>query len=194
MWEVYGKGIGAQPEGVIFKYVTWIDAFPENLNYSYAMDFGWTTDPTGIIKCALNGNNLYYEELCYEPIDNPQAMSEMMVGIGMSRQLQIVADSSDKYISQKYGSMEMVKDLKKLGWNIHKVSKTHDVVYWIQKMKECKIHIVRTVKKPDGTIGKSNFIKEQQNYRWRQVMVFRLISLLINTIIYLTLQDIFLWI
>jgi PBSX family phage terminase large subunit len=169
MWQVYGLGIGAQPEGVIFKYVDWIDEFPQNLDYWYGLDFGYISDPTALVKTAIYGKDLFLEEKCYEPIDSPQAISEMLDGIGIERYLPIIADSSDKYVSATKGGMEMVKDLKRLGWNIDKVRKTQDIVYWINKMKEFRIHIVRTVRKANGEIDKSNFLKEQQQYRWRSV-------------------------
>jgi PBSX family phage terminase large subunit len=159
MWQVYGLGIGASPEGVIFKYVDWIDEFPEQLPYSMGMDFGYTNDPTALVKVAVDGKDIYAMEMCYEPIDNPQAISEMLRGIEIPRSTLIIADSNDKYVSPIRGAMEMVKDLKQMGWNIKKVKKTQDIVYWINKLKEYRIHIVRT----------TNFKKEQEHYRWRTV-------------------------
>jgi PBSX family phage terminase large subunit len=159
MWKVYGLGLRAQHEGVIFRYVNWIKEFPADLDYSYAMDFGFTIDPTVILKCAEEGNNIYAQNLCYEPIETPQALSDYMDMIGIERHLPIVADSSDKYVSKRYGAIEMVKDLRELGWNIHKVSKTHDIVYWIQKLKESKLNLVES----------TNFRREQENYCWRKI-------------------------
>lgn len=159
MWQVYGLGIGAQPEGIIFKYINWIDVFPKDLEYFYSMDFGFTNDPHVITKVAIDGKQIYAQELCYEPIDHPQAISEYMDSIGIERFIPIVADSSDRYVSPKYGTIEMVKDLKGYGWNIHKVKKTQDIVYWINKIKEYRLNIVHSV----------NVRKEQQNYRWKSV-------------------------
>jgi phage terminase large subunit len=159
MWQVYGLGIGASPEGVIFKYVNWIDEFPKHLPYWYGADWGFTQDPLAIVQTAIDGMNIYFWERCYEPVDNPTAVSEMMHAIGIERYIPIIADSSDKYVSATKGGVEMVKDLKQMGWNISKVRKTKDKIYWIHKLKEYKIHIVRT----------SNFKKEQEHYRWRLV-------------------------
>ncbi|MCH8067833.1 MAG: hypothetical protein IID16_00970 [Candidatus Marinimicrobia bacterium] len=41
LWAVYGLGKRAAPEGIIFKYVNYIDSFPD-MGYCYGMDFGWT--------------------------------------------------------------------------------------------------------------------------------------------------------
>lgn len=158
-WSVYALGIGAKPEGIIFPYVTWIEDFPKKLSYWFALDFGYVSDPTAMVKVAIEGNNLYLEELCYEPIDHPDLVNEMFIGRGISRNTPIIADSSDRHVSAKHGSLEFVKDLKAKGWNIMKVSKTEDLFYWISKMQEFKIHIVAS----------TNFKKEINAYRWRMV-------------------------
>jgi len=159
MWQVYGLGIGAQPQGIIYKYVDWITEFPKNVDYGYGLDFGYSTDPLALTKCAIVGNDFYIQELCYEPIETPGLISEMLKGNGIEKHRPIIADSSDKFVSTQYGSFEMVNDLKKLGWNVHKVKKTNDVVYWIGKVKEYKLHIVIT----------KNSKTEIENYRWRSI-------------------------
>jgi phage terminase large subunit len=162
MYKVYTLGIGSERLGVIFPYVTWIDEFPKSLSYIYGLDLGYTTDPSAIVKVATAGRDLYIELLGYESTETSIILNEYMVSRGISRNTYIIADSSDKYISQKYGTVEMVKDLKALGWNISKVSKTEDIIYWIGKVKEHKIHIVKNDLY-------SQALKEQENYMWRTI-------------------------
>jgi len=161
MYKVYTLGFGAQLMGIIIRNVTWIteDEFPKDIDYWYGLDLGFVSDPTAMVKTAIDGNNLYVQEKCYEPIDTPEGVSMMMDGIGIERYVPIIADSADKYISAKTGAVEMVKDLKNLGWNIDKVIKSNNIVYWLGKLNEFKIHIVRT----------KNFQAEIQNYRWRTI-------------------------
>lgn len=168
MWKVYGLGIGAQPEGVIFPYVTWIDEFPKGLTHWFGEDYGYTNDPTAIVKVAIDGNNLYLEEKFYEPTETAIMLNEAMRSIGIEKHLPIYADSSDKFTSQKYGIQEMVKELKTYGWNIEKTSKKGRKIDWIAELKKYRIHIVSTVK-IGNDVRVSNFRKEQQNYRWKSI-------------------------
>jgi phage terminase large subunit len=159
LWSVYGLGIGAQPQGIIYKYVDWITEFPKGVDFGYSIDFGYSTDPLALTKCAIVGKDFYIQELCYEPIETPNLISEMLRGKGVEKYRPIIADSSDKFVSTQYGAFEMVNDLRKLGWNVSKVKKTNDIVYWIGKVKEYKLHIVSTV----------NAKREIENYRWRTI-------------------------
>jgi len=163
MWRVYGLGERAAREGVIFKYVNWIteDEFPENEAYSMAMDFGYVNDPTVLVRVYVDEANkqIYAQELCYEPIDNPAAINDMLINISVPKFMPIIADSADKYISATTGAVEMVRDLKTYGWNISKVSKTQNLYFWILKMKEYKLNIVGTI----------NLKREFENYMWRTI-------------------------
>lgn len=158
-WKVYGLGERGDLKGRIFKNIEWIERFPDDLAYVYGLDFGFTNDPTVPVKVCDTGRELYLELLGYEPIDTPAELSAFLEAIGVQRHVPITADSADKYTGENKGTVEMVRDLRGLGWNISKVSKTKGVVYWINKMQERKIYIVR-----------NRFAQqESENYRWREV-------------------------
>jgi len=161
MWKVYGLGLRGAMRGVIFNNVTWIDEFPD-IHFDYGLDFGFIADPTVITKCAEDYNNIWIEYLSYAPMETPDQIFEYGKSIGMNYRLPITADSSDKYTGENKGTVEMVKSLRKMGWNITKVSKTKNVMYWITSMKQKKIHIV-----------KNEFYKEakreQENYKLREI-------------------------
>ena len=74
----------------------------------------------------------------------------------------ITADSSDKHTSEKHGTIEMVRSLKNLGWQIKKVSKTKSVMFWVNSMKKKKINIVDN----DLYIYAK---KEVENYRMKMI-------------------------
>lgn len=82
--------------------------------------------------------------------------------VAFSKFVPISADSSDKYTSDRRGSVEMVQDLFEKGWEISKVFKTQSVMYWISSMKEYKIHIVK-----NHLYQKA--IREKENYRFKEV-------------------------
>jgi len=166
-WSVYGLGIGTVPEGVIFPFVNWIEPheFPRQLNYWFGLDFGFTNDPSAMVKIAIDGKDIYLEEMFYQSTETSDLLNEIMIAVGIEKNIPIIGDSSDKFVSSKYGGQEMVKDLHKLGWNIQKASKKGKKVEWIRKLKEYRINIVSSTSNGDPT----NFKKEQQHYRWRTV-------------------------
>lgn len=146
-WKVYGQGLRCAPEGVIFENVDYIESFPD-LAFTFGMDFGFTTDPTTLVKHAETKHDIYAELLIYEPIDNPYSISEKMASLGVRKVDIITADSSDKYTAENKGTVKMVSDLRDEGWNISKVRKTKNVMYWIGSMKGStkepkRIHIVK---------------------------------------------------
>jgi len=163
MWEVYGLGIRAAQKGIIFQSVTWIDEFPD-VGHWYGLDFGFTNDPSALVKVAIQGKNLYLELLIYEPTETSLTLDMLMKDKEVEKWKPITADSSDKYTGENKGTVEMVRDLKKKGWKISKVRKTKSIVYWIGRMKEYKIHVV---KNKHATI-------EQESYKWKEVNGIRI--------------------
>ena len=161
MWKVYGLGLKGAMKGLIFKNVTYIDKFPD-LAHTYGLDFGFTADPTALVKYAEDANNIYMELLIYQPMDESSILDETLKAVGVSKYVPITADSSDKYVSEKKGVVQMVRELFERGWEIQKVSKTKGIMYWILSMKSKKIHIVKS-----NLYGK--FKKEQENYRFKTV-------------------------
>jgi len=168
MWKVYGLGQRGEREGLIHKNVTYIDKFPD-IDYWYGLDFGFTVDPSALVKIGMNNTivdeikhkNIYFELLCYEPTETPELLDAYMETIGIEKIKPITADSADKYSNEK-GTIEMVRDLKKKNWKISKVSKTKTVIYWIGKMNEYHIYIIKN--------NLVNFArKEQESYRWKMI-------------------------
>lgn len=159
---VYGEGIRAAREGLIFSNVKYIDAWPSNIAPVHGMDFGFTSDPTSLVKVGENRTDIYLELLLYSPTDLPSIINDYAIKNGISKRIPCEADSSDKYTGENKGTIEMVKDLKKLGWNIRKVSKTKSIVYWILKMKEKRINIVN-----NHLVQHAR--EEQQSYTWKVV-------------------------
>lgn len=172
MWKVYGLGLRGVMEGTIFKYVEWINSedWPIDKAVIYANDFGFTNDPNVLVKYAEDDYNIWIEPLSYEPIENPIELSSFFEKLNIKRNSAhnkydgdlIVCDSSDKYTGENKGTVEMVKTLKKMWWNTRKISKTKDVIFWINSMKSKKIHIVK-----NHLYNK--VLIEQQNYIFKTV-------------------------
>jgi len=163
-WRIYGLGLRGAMKGLIFPYVTWIDSFPEEKAPIYPNDFGFTTDPNTLVKYAEDDHNIWIEPLSYEPIDNPESLSQFLQSLGIDKAKDIIpCDSADKYTGENKGTVEMVKGLRKEGFEFaYKISKTKSVIFWIGSMKKKKIHIVK-----NHLYNKA--LKEQQNYKMKEI-------------------------
>lgn len=148
MWKVYGLGLRASPEGVVFNNVTWIDSFPDDIEkISYGLDFGYTNDPTALVKCGVNGINLYLEKLIYTPYEDAESLYPILESY--IKDSVCWADSADP---------GMISDLRRKGLNVFGARKFNgSKKYGIDLMKRFKIHLVRS----------PEFRKEQENYKWR---------------------------
>jgi len=160
-WEVYGEGKRSAPEGLIFPYVKYIDKFPD-IAHIYCQDFGFTVDPSALVKYAEDAANIYVELLLYKPMETSEELSEYYIEIAITNEDIIIADSSDKYTSETKGAIEMVKDMRNHGWTMRKVSKTKSVIFWLLSMKKKKINIVINELSPFART-------EQENYRMKEI-------------------------
>jgi len=163
MWKVYGLGLRGAMKGLIFPHVTYIDKFPDHIAHTYGMDLGFLSDPLAFIKGGEDANNIYIELLWYSPLESPQEIDAMLTSLGISKNIPITCDSSDRHLRE--GQMEayyMVRDLFNMGWEISKVVKNKNVMFWIASMKQKKIHIVRNHLLEFAKI-------EQENYRLKEI-------------------------
>jgi len=149
MWKVYGLGERMARSGLIFKDVTWIDDFPSTVELiGYGMDFGFTKDPTAIVKAGVLGNNLYLQLLFYAPTADANVLFPVLKSLGIDKET-IFADSA---------SPAMISDLNILGGSIYAIKKFNgSIKYGIGLINSYKIHIVKN----------RDFIKEQESYTYR---------------------------
>lgn len=160
MWKVYGLGLRGTMKGAIFKNVGYIDKFPD-LAFSYGMDFGFTVDPCTIVKTAEDENNIYIEVLSYTPMETPEKIWDFCNSIDFDFDVTVTADSSDKYTSEKKGAIEMVASLRKKGMNIHKVSKTKSVMFWLTSMRKKKIVFINNHLVKFAKIEAQNYVMQE---------------------------------
>jgi PBSX family phage terminase large subunit len=150
MWKVYGLGLRSSPQGLIFPNVTIIDDLPEGYdNEWFGIDFGHTVDPTTIVQVRRVGMNLYAKLHVYEPLDNPDILTEVINKINPTGNY--YADSAETILIAK---------IRRNGINIFPVPKgPGSIKAGIDIMKCYKLHVVRD---PDA-------IKEINNYKWRMI-------------------------
>lgn len=67
MWKVYGLGMRAAGEDLIFTDLYRYEEDPTDFEYSlYGIDFGYKADETGIVRIYKKGHEIYLKELCYK--------------------------------------------------------------------------------------------------------------------------------
>ena len=151
LWQVYGLGLQAIIEGLIFKKYKIMDEFPnEAKRHRYiGMDFGYSADPTTIVAVSIAGNKLYLDELCYR---TEMLTSDIIHELKQIRWApKIIAESAEpREIAEIYNA----------GLDIHAVKKYQgSIKAGISKMLEYQLIVSRR---------SYNLIKELKNYTWRQ--------------------------
>jgi phage terminase large subunit len=150
LWKIYGLGLQADIEGLIFKNVTIVDEIPAYVKKRWgAVDFGFTNDPTAICEVALLDNVIYVDEKCYRT----QMLSSDIVRVLKLEcsGLKIISESADP---------RLIQEIYRSGINIHPVKKFQgSVEAGITKMLEYEIRITK---------NSYNAIKEFKNYTYRQ--------------------------
>jgi len=146
-WQIYGLGEKGISKATIFNYVECNQVPFEAEVVSFGMDFGFTNDPTALVKVSKLDNNLYIEELLYRTMMTTGDIHNFLKG-KVNRE-SIYADSSEPRI---------IEELRRMGWSIRASLKGRDSVNaGIDLLKRFKIHIHK-----DST----NAIQEFRNYKW----------------------------
>lgn len=109
LWKVYARGLTGNVSGVIFPNWEVIDDsdFPKDKeqDWIFSIDFGYTNDPTAIVKICLVGNVLYIKELAYETGLAPISIKQILTANGYK-------DSMPLYCEH---DPDMVRLLRNLG-------------------------------------------------------------------------------
>lgn len=155
LWRVYGLGLQAIIEGLIFENVEIIEEIPHwcKKRRYLGMDFGYSSDPTAICEVCITDDTLYIDEECYRT----QMLNSDIINVLKEKNrrekftFKIISESADP---------RLVDEIYNAGLDIHPVHKyTGSVMAGIMKMLEYKIKITRR---------SANAIKEFKNYTYRQ--------------------------
>ena len=148
LWQIYGLGLQAQIEGLIFKDITLIDEIDPYLKKrGKGMDFGFTNDPTAIIDCVLDGSNLYLDEQCYK---TKMLTGDIIDELKQCKQ-RVMSESADP---------RLIQEIANAGILICPVEKgPGSIMAGITYMLGLKIHVTRR---------SYNLLKEFKNYTYLQ--------------------------
>ena len=150
-WRVYGLGLPGQIKGLVFTNWDQCEAFPTESKWVvYGMDFGFSNDPTALIKVGLCGGDLYLDELIYNRGLTNQDIAKWLGELGLKWTDEVIADNQPKCIYE----------IKKEGFNVQATFKGKDsILAGLDIMKRYKIHITK---------GSVNLIREFKNYKWKE--------------------------
>lgn len=150
-WLVFAKGEYGEVEGAIYTNWCLCDAFPSEIEkYWIGLDFGFSNDPTAIVKVGLQGGELFLEELFYETRQTNRDISNFLKARNLQR-VEVIADSAEP---------KSIEEIKRDGCRISPAKKGPDSIKnGIDILQRYKINIVK---------GSQNLIDEITNYIWKK--------------------------
>lgn len=155
LWRIYGMGLQAMVEGLVFENVEVIKEIPrwQRKHHCRGIDFGYSNDPTAIVDVYINDNTLWIDEVCYQTemlaSDIARTLKEANAECGEN--VETISESADP---------RLIDEISNAGIDIRPVRKFQgSVMAGLQKMQELKIKV---------TERSTNVIKEFRNYTYRQ--------------------------
>ena len=148
-WRIYGLGERGASRATVFQYQ--VVEEPKGQLISLGLDFGFTNDPTSLVKVYKDGDNLYIQELLYHTNLTNQDISDKFNELGLTRFDEIWADSAEP---------KSIEELHRMGWNVKPTAKGADsIMAGIDILKRHKIFVTKESK---------NALREFQNYKWQE--------------------------
>lgn len=137
-WRVYGLGLIGQVEGQVFDFKL-IDQMPDafGLVESYGMDFGFTHDPTTLVRCLIDTarRTIYADELLWQTgMTNPD-IAAALKEFGITRTGPVVwADAAEP---------KSIAEVAGYGLNVRACDKRVTVREQIQTLRSWTIYVTR---------------------------------------------------
>lgn len=149
-WRIYGLGERGKSRATIFESHIY-DELPTGAEVvAYGLDWGFSSDPTALVKVHRHGTDLYIEELMYTGGLTNQDIIGRLENLGIGRHDEIVADNAEP---------KSIEEIRRARFNIKPSKKGPDSIRkGIDLMRRHKLHI-----KSDSL----NVQKEFRNYKWK---------------------------
>jgi len=146
---VYLEGKLGKIEGLVYPVFQQVDDLPGGDAHN-GLDFGFSNDPTALVRSIIKGEELYSRELIYETGLTNQDISGRMEDAGLRKHYdEIFADSAEP---------KSIEELYRMGWNIKGAPKgPGSVEFGHQKIRQYNQY---------WTKDSINCIKEQRNFRY----------------------------
>lgn len=139
-WRVYGLGLIGQIEGQVFEFKV-VDQMPEPDGFveSWGMDFGFTNDPTTIVRTLSHTGRreIYADELVWQTgMTNPEIAAAL-------RDLGIKRQGSGPVVWADCAEPKSIKEVSNYGLNVQACDKKTAVREQIQALQSWTIYVTR---------------------------------------------------
>ena len=152
-WRVYGLGETGSVEGLVYTNWQISQTYPADYKREFiCIDFGFTNDPTAILRVRLSGGELWVDEIAYRTGMLNQDIVKELRNAGIGRGAQIVCDSAEQ---------KSIAEINNLGgFRAVPVAKGRgSIVSGISAVQAYKLNVTQ---RSLGTID------ELRNYSWRR--------------------------
>ena len=136
-------------EGLVFTEWQQVDTLPEGKE-KFGMDFGYTNDPTTLIKVIDTSDAYYLDEMLYQVGMTNRDIANTLRSLGLRPNYdEIIADSAEP---------KSIDEIRLHGFNVKPAAKGKDSIKaGIDKLKSKRIYVTKR---------SVNLIKELRNYSW----------------------------
>lgn len=156
-WRVYGLGLVGQVEGQVFDFKVVDDMPPrDGFQESFGMDFGFTHDPTTVIRCLYHTGRreIYADELLWQTgMTNPE-IAAALKGFGVTRPggggPTVWADSAEP---------KSIREVAAFGLDVQGCDKRTSVREQLQTLRAWTINVTRR---------SSHLLDEGRKYLFKQ--------------------------
>ena len=152
-WRVYGLGETGSVEGLVYTNWQISQNYPSEYKREFfCIDFGFTNDPTAILRVRLSGGELWVDEIAYRTGMLNQDIVKELREAGVARGAQIVCDSAEQ---------KSIAEINNLG-GYHAIACTKgkgSIEAGISMVQAYKLNVTQ------DSLGT---IDELRNYSWRR--------------------------
>ena len=151
-WKVYGLGERGTAQSTIFTHWTEINQIPNEYKLlNIGLDFGYTNDPTAIVRVYTDGHGFAVDELCYATRLTNSDISKVLRDNEVNRSDVVICDSAEP---------KSIDEIHAHGFNTHGARKGKDSVKnGIQFLHSRPLLV---------TARSVNLIRELRNYKWKE--------------------------
>ena len=151
-WKVYGLGERGTSQATIFTHWKEINQIPNEFKLlNIGLDFGYTNDPTAIVRVYTDGHGFAVDELCYATRLTNSDIAKVLRDNQVDRSDVVICDSAEP---------KSIDEIHAHGFNTHGARKGKDSVKnGIQFLHSRPLLV---------TARSVNLIRELRNYKWKE--------------------------
>lgn len=152
LYRIYALGLTGNIQGLIYSNFELVNEFPaECKRVCYGLDFGFSNDPTALVKFGYLHGEIFAEELIYETGLTNQDIARKFRELNIYQGAEIFADSAEP---------KSIEEIRREGFNIRPAQKGPDSIrHGINLIKQHKVNLTKS---------STNMDKERRNYRWKE--------------------------